>query len=89
MPKHLRFEFINRIVLEFGFSVVLSILRFKRVEFFMDLFPQKKKKGFFIIFFMGLACFQNFLMLVERDIMGLMFIGFYFLIFVWGFHFYF
>ena len=36
-------------------------------------------------FFMGLACFQTFLMLVERDIMGLMFIGFLFFNFRFGF----
>ena len=59
--------------LEFGFRVVFWILRFKCVKFFMGLTP-KKKEGFF----MGLACFQIFLLLVERDIMGLMFIGFLF-----------
>ena len=34
---------------------------------------KKKKK-----FFMGLVCLQIFLMLVDKDIMGLMFIGFFF-----------
>ena len=67
MPKHFRFEFINRIVLEFDFSVALWILRFKCVKVFLFAFPSKKKKK---KFFMGLACFQIFLMLVERDIMG-------------------
>ena len=70
MPKHFRFEFINRIVLEFGFSVAFWILRFKCVKFFYLPFPQKKKKKFF----MGLACFQIFLMLVERDIMGFIYL---------------
>ena len=44
VPKHLRFEYINRIVLEFGFSVVFWILRFKCVKFFISLSLQKKKK---------------------------------------------
>ena len=81
VPKHLRFEYINRIVLEFGFSVVFWILRFKFVKFFISLSLQKKKKKK-KKFFMGLACSQIFLMLVERDIMGLMFIGF--LLFILG-----
>ena len=69
--------------LEFGFSVGSWILRFKCVKFFMGLsLPKKKIKNKNLY---GLACFQIFLMLVERNIMGLMFIGFYFFNFRLGF----